>query len=408
MIINLHPRLLLFCSLLSIIAVAQDSSIKLSPRVIDVYNPKFANDKEKRQHASIGDLIAVRVSNLDSLIKEARCKDKEGKDIPNCKQKEIRLFINGRMMKGIVPEDGAPQRVPKSDNGELQFRLDRNAENDKIWADILGAPPFNKGAFNVPVNVSVGFENDYAFPSTDNGTPNFNFQRIHEGWFWFCFGGIIVYLISLFFLVKYWGLLRDRVPDLRFTEIQNPDDPSGQFPAPPLNLQYSLGRFQMAFWFSLVIMSFLFIWLITDAYDIITPSILGLIGISVGTSLSAAVIDDSKDRALIEETKVLQQKQADAATTPTEKAQLLDKIRGNIRQLKPKESQGFLKDILEDANGISFHRLQMLVWTVVLGVLFVYTVWKKLSMPDFDATLLALQGLTAGTYLGFKFPEKQS
>jgi len=28
-------------------------------------------------------------------------------------------------------------------------------------------------------------------------------------------------------------------------------------------------------------------------------------------------------------------------------------------------------------------------------------------MPEFSATLLALQGITAGTYLGFKIPEKQ-
>jgi hypothetical protein len=31
-----------------------------------------------------------------------------------------------------------------------------------------------------------------------------------------------------------------------------------------------------------------------------------------------------------------------------------------------------------------------------------------LSMPEFSATLLALQGLTAGTFLGFKIPEKQA
>ena len=153
-------------------------------------------------------------------------------------------------------------------------------------------------------------------------------------------------------------------------------------------------------------MSFLFIWLITNAYDILTPSILALIGISGGTSLSAAVIDNSKKQDLINETKELQVRHNDPQTGDMEKKQLMDKIRGNIKQLMPQSSHGFFKDLLEDVNGISFHRLQMLVWTFVLGILFIYTVCKRLSMPDFDTMLLALQGLTAGTYLGFKFPEK--
>jgi hypothetical protein len=79
-----------------------------------------------------------------------------------------------------------------------------------------------------------------------------------------------------------------------------------------------------------------------------------------------------------------------------------------MQQLKPQQTEGFITDLLTDVNGISFHRMQMLVWTLVLGLLFVYTVWRRLSMPDFDAALLALTGITAGTYLGFKFPEKQT
>ena len=80
----------------------------------------------------------------------------------------------------------------------------------------------------------------------------------------------------------------------------------------------------------------------------------------------------------------------------------------NMKSLVPKTSEGFMHDLLSDINGISFHRLQMFVWTLVLGILFVYSVWARLTMPDFDVTLLALQGLTSGTYLGFKLPEKQS
>jgi len=63
-------------------------------------------------------------------------------------------------------------------------------------------------------------------------------------------------------------------------------------------------------------------------------------------------------------------------------------------------------DLLADQNVISFHRFQIFVWTIVLGIIFTYKVYNELSMPDFSSTLLGLLGISAGTYLGFKLPEK--
>jgi hypothetical protein len=103
-----------------------------------------------------------------------------------------------------------------------------------------------------------------------------------------------------------------------------------------------------------------------------------LIGIGSGTALGAAAVD------------ITNQSNGGGISTP-------------------QESQGFLPDILNDgANGVSFHRFQMFVWTFVLAILFIYSVWNRLSMPDFNATLLALMGISSGTYLGFKIPEKQT
>jgi len=64
--------------------------------------------------------------------------------------------------------------------------------------------------------------------------------------------------------------------------------------------------------------------------------------------------------------------------------------------------------LLTDVNGISFHRLQILVWMVVFWALFLSSVFGKLTMMDFDTTQLALMGISSTTYLGFKFGEKQS
>jgi hypothetical protein len=52
----------------------------------------------------------------------------------------------------------------------------------------------------------------------------------------------------------------------------------------------------------------------------------------------------------------------------------------------------------------SFHRFQMLAWTLVFGFVFVIKVLKDRAMPEFDLMALALLGISAGTYLGFKLP----
>ena len=72
------------------------------------------------------------------------------------------------------------------------------------------------------------------------------------------------------------------------------------------------------------------------------------------------------------------------------------------------QSQGIKKDLVQDKRGVSFHRFQIVVWSVVLGFVFVTEVYQSLAMPEFSATLLSLMGIAGGTYLGFKFPEQKA
>jgi hypothetical protein len=65
-------------------------------------------------------------------------------------------------------------------------------------------------------------------------------------------------------------------------------------------------------------------------------------------------------------------------------------------------------DILTDVVGISLHRFQIVIWTLVLGFIFWRPVYETLAMPEFPGTLLVLMGISNGTYIGFKFPEKQA
>lgn len=72
-----------------------------------------------------------------------------------------------------------------------------------------------------------------------------------------------------------------------------------------------------------------------------------------------------------------------------------------------KQRLTFIEELFSDGNGWSLHRVQMGVWTLVLGFVFVSKVLENLAMPEFDVTLLALMGISSGTYLGFKIPELQ-
>jgi hypothetical protein len=54
---------------------------------------------------------------------------------------------------------------------------------------------------------------------------------------------------------------------------------------------------------------------------------------------------------------------------------------------------------------VSVYRFQLIVWTVVLAIVFAVSVWRDLAMPDYGVVMLALMGISNGTYLGFKFPE---
>jgi hypothetical protein len=64
--------------------------------------------------------------------------------------------------------------------------------------------------------------------------------------------------------------------------------------------------------------------------------------------------------------------------------------------------KGFWYDILSDEHGVSFHRFQMVIWTLCLTLVFAWDVYYNLAMPEFSPTLLGLMGISSGTYLGFK------
>lgn len=377
-----------------------------------------------RNSAAIGDIIVIRVDKLDNLVKTSKCLSADEKTVLTCQKRDIALFLDGREIKGIQPESGAP----RPDAETLQFHLQRSPDSDEAWADLLGAPPFGGAKFtHRATEVSVGLKDAYALPTSVSGD-SFKLVRIRGTRFVVCTILLIVVVFMLIILALFTEMLRD-------LGEKPPTDASRKW-WQQAHKPYSLARFQMAVWFFLIVTSLLFIWQITGAYDIINSTALGLIGIGAGTALGAAAVDAGKNQANGSRLEALKAEKAtlnadimaldaqiivapppanlaELQQTKTAKQTRPNLVSTQIGELSvavaAKTSKNFLSDILTDGDdGISFHRFQIFVWTLVLAIIFIYGVWYRLAMPEFSATLLALLGISSGTYLGFKIPEKQT
>jgi hypothetical protein len=308
----------------------------------------------------------------------------------------------------------------------LGFRLRRVAENDAFWRDLLGAP--RSGHISVTVSLGERAVGDASSRSTILGaspeSSSFQFEVLNMGRL---LAGVVMAAMAL---AVVWGQARTS------TALRDNLLPQLEASRQP----YSLGRWQMAFWFTLIFAAFVVLFVLLRDANTITTQALYLMGISGATALAGVAIDVAKDspadaanrglRALgldtYEDVRRVRQEIADrqselvalSSTLPEagpRRTQLQVEIqdRNNILRtyddrIRPFVSQGWLKDITTDLNGTAIHRLQALCWTLALGVVFVIGLYCDLAMPGFNQTLLALMGISNAGYIGFKFPEVNS
>lgn len=231
------------------------------------------------------------------------------------------------------------------EQSELGFKLDQTSET--AWDDLIVLQKnwSAKGIFRV-VRASVGPAGGTEYPTK----ATFRLVFLPLPWAIVCFVFCLSTLAGLIVLGRRSSILKDSA--------------GGPF---------SLARTQMAVWTWLTVSSYFFLFVMWwDSQVPIPTSILGLLGISASTYMAAALVDRT------------------GSNTP------------------PAVSRGFLKDICGGDQGVQLHRIQIIAWTVVLAFAYVMNILTKLSIPDFNPTLLGLLGLSAGTYVGFKFPENQS
>jgi hypothetical protein len=208
------------------------------------------------------------------------------------------------------------------------------------------------------VTLSVGLEDQSPFDTIYNYDNRLSLTIIPKT------AGIISLIVILFATV----LLVYLVAATNIVRESGPAFGEGKF------RRYSLSRIQTAFWFCLAATSYFCLWLITDDFNTLTPSVLGLMGISSFTAVTTHLIH-AKDSGAI---------------APRQ------------RSLNQLPSAGLLADLLSDAIGYSFHRFQMVAWNILLGLIFIYSAVHNLAMPDFSGGLLAVTGISAVTYLGFE------
>jgi cell division protein FtsB len=374
-----------------------------SQNTVSTAQPKVT--KVVSGHLELDDIIVLEVDHLADWM--ATDTNDAKKLVP---------YINGRAIRGNYPEE------IHSTNNQLQFHLELTTLNKDVWTDLLGAP----SATHRLVSLSIGPEDQGPFLSVFDRTNELPLTVISPVY------GVVALLVILFTVIVFVWLART-------TNIIRETGPA---PMVGKLRPYNLGRTQMAFWFFLIYVSYLVIWLITNALDTITASLLGLMGISAGTALSEAMIDSGKDTAksaqlqeLTAEKQVVEQNISElqaqidnlnAMTSPTPEslasrdslnqqlqddrkrlAEVSDQSQALALPSSAKASVSFLRDILSDSSGYSFHRFQIFAWTIVLGIIFVSAVYNSLNMPEFSSTLLGLMGISSGTYIGFKFPEKK-
>ncbi|MFZ6864005.1 hypothetical protein ACO0K7_15330 [Undibacterium sp. Ji67W] len=266
---------------------------------------------------------------------------------------QLNLRINGQLM---------PLKASDCDSDPNQYGLDYflpqpDTTDLARLRDVLSGSPWRdaRHGFQRELSYTVSFNDSRGENQIAAGTMHYQIIRIPYLLIGFVF--IAIVSVALIRLAKASTLLRDT--------------PSGPCSIPVLSRTYSMGRVQMAWWFFIVLISYIWLWIVAEGIPAMSVQALGLMGIGSATYLTAAGVDASKQNVL-----------------------------GN--------SQGFWNDILSDAQGLALYRFQMLVFNVLFGVLFLIYVLQNVTMPELDTNILALLGMSAGTYAGFKIPEKQN
>lgn len=200
----------------------------------------------------------------------------------------------------------------------------------------------------------------------------------------FAWIGIGLIIAAFLWLALKSNMLRDRIDNPAALQSTASGRSLSQIP-----LSYSLARTQMAVWTAVIACSMIYLYFCRGCTETeVNGTALALMGISIATTAAASMVDTSQIQA--------------AAANP-----------GLMPRYQNQASGGFFTDILCDENGVSIHRFQHVVWTLISISMYLYQVSHESGtagscLPDLDPTLLVLQGISSAGYVGLKTKENQT
>lgn len=258
----------------------------------------------------------------------------------------LTLYIDGRPILGLSGQ------VILSGTPRLRFRLHRNAQNDGAVSALLGTAL--QGSRMLPVTAGLADGSQLL-----SSQASLRIERLGLGEK-ALFVGIFVLVLAAAAGTRGSDLLRDR----------------GRVPAGGV-ASWSLARVQMAYWTTHITLAFLFVYFVAGQVPELPGSLIVLMGLGSGTLVAAAAIEETA---------------------------------GPQRDQAPASTGSFWRDLVNDGRdaerGVSLHRLQLVAWTLIVGLLFWVSVLTEFRLPVLDETLLGLMGISAATYLGMKIPEE--
>lgn len=291
------------------------------------------------------------------------------------------LLVSGIRLPGIVPE------ISTSDSdGTFTYRLrrvDGNAENAAGWAAVL------KRALEVDPAVTFELADDKGVVVTADPGLRFNVPtREDRADATLKFFAVLLSLVVMAGFATKWSWLRDSygIPDSV---------------VPARERTFSLGRCQMFWWTLVVLVAWFTIWQATGNWLSINESALIVMGISVGTAVGAVAATPTRIETKV---KTLNDARAAAGGAMDTSVTAAETAIQDEPQIK---TQGLLRDLLSDVDeGPGLHRLQVVIFTVFVGAVFVWLAFHEGSMPVLPATMLSLLGISGSAYVGFKMAGK--
>ncbi len=281
----------------------------------------------RRDTAKIDQVIAVKMQTSDSLDSYKV------------------LIINGMSVPGI-----AAMKVNNTEN-TIYFKLDENIRT--MLTAFIGEVSLNN--IVVPVTISVSKTLPFAKAIGDIPFSISLHPKVSKYWI-FAVGIPALLLIGL----------------ALFNNLLKEDK----------NIYYSLGRTQLFFWTIIFLVSYLYIWGVTESLPDITGTILVILGISVTTTAAGKVIENEHKKT-----------EEELISLPSQLSDIEEK------------SEGFLKDILSDNSSINIHRFQNVLFNLTFGIIFIQKAFSSHLLPEFDNNALLLMGISSGTYAGLKITE---